>query len=382
MKIRDLKIRQIFTTNLLHTLEVEVFTTKVKARASVPIGTSKSKHEAVFIQTKRAIEKFGLIKKHFLDEFDEQKDVDSLLHIIDKTENFEQIGGNLALAISSACLKAFALEAGEEVYEYLGQKKIPKPICNVAGGWKGQSDVQEFLLLPSDQTSFFESTERIAKAYLELGKQLSKLDPSFKFARNLESAWVTSLSTEQLLSTLGRLIQSRELRVGLDVAASSLWNGEAYVYSGKQLSSMQQIEYMVNLAQSYNLAYLEDPIQQDDFTSFSTLTKNLPKVLVCGDDLLATNLRRLKHGVEMNAVSAVLIKPNQVGTVSDTIEFFEEAKRNRLATVFSHRSGETEEALVCHLAVGLGADYIKLGIAGERTVKVNELIRIEERISS
>jgi enolase len=385
MRVKKLEIRKIFSTKSTETLEVELETQKAKVRASVPVGTSRGRHEATYLPVEEAIRKFYIIRRHFTsEEFSDQKDVDNMLHIIDKSEGFQEIGGNLALAISSAFLKAFAAEEGKEVFEFLGGKKIPKPLCNVVGGWKeNKSDIQEFLLLPVHQEKFYDSIKKISNAYLQLGDLLSKSDPLFNYGRNAESAWITTLPMEEVLELLTKVANENLLKIGLDVAASQLWDGNryyVYTYSNKIFNWREQIDFMLELMRNYPIIYLEDPFHEEDFISFSTLTSMVSGKIICGDDLYTTNLERLKHGLDFKATNAVLIKPSQVGTITDTINFVKEAKKNKLITVFSHRSSETEDTLMCHLAVGLECDYIKLGISGERTVKINEMIRIEEKL--
>ena len=379
MRVLDLKIRKVFASNSKDTIEIEASTKKGKVHASVPFGTSKSKYEVRYLPFSQVMSNFVSIKKYFLDEFDSLKDVDELLHTIDKTEDFREIGGNLALAISSVFLKAFALEEGVPIFLYLNKNPtMPKPVCNVAGGWKGQSDIQEFLLLPLHQERFIESMEGIMESYLKLGDELKKIDPTFNYSKNLESAWVTSLNSEKILDAISK-VKGENLMIGLDVAASNLWNGEKYVYKDKQLSTMQQIDYMIELSRRYKIFYVEDPFHQDDFVSFSVFTKN-SNCLVVGDDIYATNIKRLKAGLDIKTTNAVLVKPNQIGTITDALEFVKEAKKNNMKVVVSHRSAETDDNLLSHLAVGFGADYFKLGVSGERIVKINEMIRIEEMI--
>jgi len=387
MRVRSLNIREILAVNAQKTLEVGIETTKVKARASVPIGTSTGKYEAKYLPTEDARRKFMLIRRHFASEpLESQKDVDDLIHIIDKTSDFHEIGANLALAISSACLKAFAAEENMEVWEYLAnvhkiKPEPPKPVSVVCGGWNGISDIQEFLLLPVHQESFSEIAYRIADAYREFGHVLNKEDPTFEWAENLESGWVTNLRTEEILHFLSKIADKNLLKIGLDVAASQLWKGNNYVYPNNNLilSPLQQKNFVEDLMRHFpSIHYIEDPFQQEDFVTFSVLTKEFNQKLIVGDDLYATQVGRLKHGVSFQATNSVIIKPNQVGTITDTINFVKLAKENHLKTIFSHRSGETEDTLICHLAVGLASDYIKLGIAGERISKVNEMIRIED----
>jgi enolase len=379
MRVLDLKIRKVFASNSKDTIEIEATTKKGKVHASVPFGTSKSKYEVRYLPFNQVVSNFVSIKKYFLDEFDSIKDVDELLHTIDKTEDFREIGGNLALAISSVFLKAFALEEGVPIFSYLNKNPtMPKPVCNVAGGWKGQSDIQEFLLLPLHQERFIGSMEEIMESYLKLGDELKKIDPTFNYSKNLESAWVTSLNSEKILDAISK-VKGENLMIGLDVAASNLWDGEKYSYKDKQLSTMQQIDYMIELSRRYKIFYVEDPFHQDDFVSFSVFTKN-SNCLVVGDDIYATNIKRLKAGLDIKTTNAVLVKPNQIGTITDALEFVKEAKKNNMKVVVSHRSAETDDNLLSHLAVGFGADYFKLGVSGERIVKINEMIRIEEMI--
>lgn len=390
MRVRDLRIREIFATNSQKTIEVEIETKKGVVRSSVPMGTSRGKYEVRYLSTESVLRRFHIIKRHFISEFKDQKDVDDTLRIIDKTPDFRDIGGNLALAISSAFLKAFALEAEQEVFEYLATQtkeklNIPKPICNIIGGGKhsGRIDIQEFLLLPVHQKSFLNSITKIADAYWTGGKKLKASDPTFVFGKNIESAWVSNLSFEEILEMMTSVANEYLLKLGVDFAASQLWDGNRYYvyrYSNKILSVYEQIRFIKELVRNYPIIYIEDPFHEDDFTSFSILTHELQPKLIVGDDLYSTNLKKLKEGLDFKATNAIIIKPNQVGTITDTIEVIKEAKKNKMITIVSHRSGETEDTLICHLAVGLGCDYIKLGISGERTVKINEMIRIEEKI--
>ncbi|MDI6806320.1 MAG: hypothetical protein QMD14_00700 [Candidatus Aenigmarchaeota archaeon] len=385
MKVKNLRIRQIFSTTSQKTIEVELEIVKGIVKSSVPMGTSVGKHEACCLPVEKAIKNLHLIKREFLaKEFSTQEEVDSLLHGLDGTRNFSKLGGNLALALSSAFLKGFALDSDKEVFEFLSKKpSIPKPICNVVGGWKGQSDIQEYLLLPTVQKSFFESVERISSAYHEIGKYLREFDKNFNFGKNIESAWVTTLNHERILEIITQIATQKFLRLGLDLAASQLFDGKNYVYAdGRKLPSLEQLNFVSGLVEKYPIDYIEDPFEEDDFISFSKLRARLEEKLVAADDLVATNLNRLKIGIVQKAINAIIIKPNQVGTISDVIEFVREAKRNNITTIVSHRSGETEDTLICHLATGLGCDFIKLGISGERTTKINEMIRIEEKLAS
>ncbi len=390
MKIQELKIRKILASNTKFTLEVEGRINEFRERASVPFGTSRGKHEAVYLPINSAMISFEKVKKSLLREnFEDVKDVDKTLRIIDGTENFSKIGANVALAISYVCAKLFAKIEEKEIYEYISEiartePSIPRPICNVIGGGKhgGSTEIQEFHILPIHEKSFSESISTIARKYTEIAEELKKTDPFFSHSRNLESAWLTSFTHEKILEVLEKF-SNEDYRIGIDFAASHLWDEkfQRYVYPflGAKLNIQQQVNFVSSLLRDYPITFVEDPFEEDDFISFSTLTSLFPGKIICGDDLYATNVKRLRKGIEFKSSNAVLIKPNQVGTITDTIEFVKLAKRHNIVCVMSHRSGETEEIILSHLAVGLGCDFFKLGIGGERAVKINEILRIEER---
>ena len=370
MEVKDLKLRKILATNSKETVEVELVTERGSIRSSVPIGTSVGKYEVKWLEVNKVLKIFPKIKKRLKSkEFHSQDEVDLELKKLDGTPNFSRIGGNLALGISSAFLKAFTLGNDQEVFEYLGGKKLPKPLCNVAGGWV-DSEIQEFLVFPKKQRSFREEIFKIAEFYLKLGESLRKKDKSFKFSKNYESAWVSNLRTEEILDLIKKEAKKYGLLIGVDVAGN---------YSGRKKEG--QFDFISSLIKKFSLKYVEDPFEESDFKSFASLQKKFKKVIVCGDDLIATNPRRLKLAIKKKAVSGVIVKPNQVGTISDTIKVVGEAKRHKITTIISHRSGETEDTLICHLAVGLESEFAKIGISGERIVKINELIRIEEKIA-
>jgi len=389
MRIKNIKIREILATNAKKTLEAEIETFKGKVRASVPIGTSRGRYEAKYLPTDQAIRKFLMIKRYFTSEdFSDMEAVDTLLRSIDNTSDFRDIGGNVALAVSSAFLKALALDEGKEVYEYvweLTKQKdkpiMPKPISNVLGGWYN-SDIQEYLLLPIHQISFKDSIEKISAAYLEIAEVLKQKDKNFLFSRNLESGWVSTSNFEDILNILTSISKKHLLKIGLDMAASHLWDGNNYAYkqSGLRLSKINQISFIEDLMKRYSILYVEDPFHEDDYVSFGALNLRMDGRIICGDDLYVTNIDRLRYGIESKSSNAILIKPNQVCTITDVIKTVEEAKKNKMITIFSHRSSDTEDTINSHLAVGLGSEYVKFGLAGERTNKINELIRIEENL--
>jgi enolase len=401
MLIKGMKIRKVFATNSLPTIEIEIRTVEGTVRSTVPMGTSTSGHEAMYFPVDDVIRRFSIVSRYFRTHtFESPADVDTTLHIIDKTPGFKEIGGNLATGVSAAFLKAFALEAGRELFQYVydytkqaekhreRQKKfqMPIPLANVVGGWHGQSDIQEFMLLPAKQNSFADSAVALSEAYHDLREEIKEKDAAFSYTKNLESAWVTNLNHHTVLKLLAKVANEagndNALKIGLDVAASNLWDRRHYIYKHKKMIRVEQLDFITDLAKNFPITYIEDPFEENDFVSHATLTHRLSErgVLVCGDDLYATNTERLKIGIEQKSTNAVIVKPNQIGTITDTINFVEEARKQGMKTVMSHRSGTTEDMLICHLAVGLACDYVKFGISGERVAKINEMIRIEEKL--
>jgi enolase len=370
MKVKQIKLREILATNSKRTIEVEIETNKGRARYGVPMGTSTGKYEVKSYPFEHIAKSFSLIKNHFIGRnFSSQEEVDNEIKKIDGTNDFRNIGGNLALGISASFLKGFALESGVEVFEYLGGRLLPKPLCNLAGGWH-DSEIQEFLVFPKAQKSFKQEIFNIASIYLELEKLLEKEDKKFLHGKNLESAWTTSLKTEKILDLLLKHFQGRNIHLGVDVAGN---------YNKR--SPKQQYTFMSKLITRYNLKYVEDPFKEDEFELFASLKRSNRNVFVCGDDLIATNLLRLEEALRRDAINAIIVKPNQIGTITDVKKVVEYAKRHNVLTVMSHRSGETEDALIAHLAVGLECDLAKIGISGERICKINEFIRIEDKLN-
>jgi len=227
----------------------------------------------------------------------------------------------------------------------------------------------------------------------KIGALLRKADQNFTVGRGDEGAWAPNIENEEALKMLFKACeevseeQSIECRAGLDVAASSFWNPKesVYVYSieGKKRDSGEQLEFMLHLIEDYNLAYVEDPFEEDDYESFAELTKKVKNCLICGDDLFVTNRERLTQGIKMCAGNSLIVKTNQVGTLTDAWETTRLAKRAGYVPVMSHRSGETTDTHIAHLAVGFSCPVIKTGVLhGERVAKINELIRIEENLGN
>jgi len=403
--IKKIIARKVFNSRGELTLEVEVHTSKSVGRAAAPSGASKGKHEVVPFPTGGINEAIRRVKelvepKLLGKSVLEQREIDEALHEIDGTENFSRIGGATALAISVAVANAAANSMNIPLAKYIGggANQLPLPLGNVVGGGKhapGKSiDVQEVLVIPTNPPSYFQAFLAVVKVHKEVGRKLKDEDPSFTGGRNDEGAWTTTLPLDKVLDIVARACEkvSAEvdfsIRIGLDVAASSLWNDaeQRYVYrfEGVRRTTEEQYEYISRLIDEYELVYVEDPFHEEDFASFAKLTiKYGSKALICGDDLFVTNADRLREGISASAANAIIIKPNQVGTLSDAIETTKLALENKITPVVSHRSGETTDDYIAHFAVAMEAPIIKTGVlGGERIAKHNELIRIEEFLGS
>jgi len=401
--IEDITARKILNSRGNTTVEVDVTTIDGFGRASAPSGASTGKAEtAPFPEggVEEAIRKVEeLIAPEVIGLYaDEQEEIDTLLHELDETEDFRNIGGNTAYAVSLAVADAAADSYDLPLFQYLGgslASDLPCPLGNVVGGGKHAlgkaTDIQEFLVLPIGAPSFSNAVEANAAIHRRLKALLRKVDPNFTGGKGDEGAWAPNVSNVEALEAVSgacREVSEEagfECRPGLDVAASSLWDTEKrrYVYTrdGLRRDSGEQIEYVLNLIEKHTLVYVEDPVHEDDFEGFKELTAKSSGCLICGDDLFVTNVKRLSEGITKGAGNSIIIKMNQVGTLTDTWAATRLAQENSYVPVVSHRSGETAASHIAHLAVAFRAPIIKTGVVGgERIAKLNELIRIEETL--
>jgi len=373
-------------------------------RAAAPSGVSKGKHEVVYFPeggVDASIEKVReLITPKLMGvAVGEQEKIDGLLHELDGTSDFSKIGGNAAVAISMAVAKAAASALGKPLYKYLGGSRairLPYPLGNVLGGGahagKKAPDIQEFLAIPIGAKRFTDAAFANAQVHKKVRWLIEGKDPTFPGGKNDEVAWAPNMDNFEALEILARGCEEIasevgfEMKLGLDVASSGLYHAKRkkYVYERGNLSrdEGEQIDFILELIEAYKLFYIEDPLHEEDFNGFAELTRKAGKrCLICGDDIFATNVERLQKGLEKKAANAVIIKPNQIGTLSDTLATVKLAKEHDYVPVVSHRSGDTPDETIAHLAVAWDCPMIKTGVAGgERVAKLNELIRIEEEL--
>lgn len=396
MIIEDILARRIFDSRGNPTIEIDIFTDDgCFGRAAAPAGASTGSYEAVAIPVDDAIAKVEseigdqLIGENTAD----QEEIDALLHEIDGTDNFSNIGGNTAVAISMANAWAAADSFKMPLYRYLGSpyQWMPYPLGNVIGGGahaKGATDIQEFLVTPIGAPTIDDAVLANTLVHKRVKKILT--DDGIICGKGDEGGWAPQIKDAKAFEVVNRAVSevSNELnfsiRFGLDVAASELWDGNKYVYKDAQRSREEQIKYIAGLVDQYNLYYVEDALQENDYEGFAQLTDMVgDRCLICGDDLFVTNVSRLEKGIEEIAANCILIKPNQIGTVTDTFNAIKLAKNYGYSCVMSHRSGETTDFSIAHLAVAFGCEMIKTGIVGgERIAKLNELIRIGEEIGN
>ncbi|MAF50940.1 MAG: phosphopyruvate hydratase, partial [Nanoarchaeota archaeon] len=325
-----------------------------------------------------------------IEKFEELEKIERYVKSHDFSESFEKIGGNVLVALELAVLKA---ASDKELYTFLNKKvkKLPTPLGNCVGGGKhGQGpDFQEFLILPQVK-KFDEACQINIDVYKNLKEELKKHDRNFVGAKTTEGGWSCSLSNLEVLSIMKKVVNkvgdeyNKDVKIGLDIAGDSLWNGRKYEYKKfsrvqqkRNLSKEDQVDIVRKIIRNHKLAYVEDPLNDGDFDGFKELKKE--NCLICGDDLIATNPERLE--LSKDKISAVIIKPNQIGSLLKTKEVIDIAKKNKIIPVMSHRSGETTDNAISHLAVGWECNLIKTGIiGGERVSKLNELLRISELI--
>lgn len=395
--IRSIQLRTILDSRGNPTVEADVLTDSGFGRSAAPSGASTGLHEAKVKDPKEAVPYAitHIIPDLIGTDSCDQVGFDSYLREVDGTPDFSTIGANVSVALSLANAKAAASSLGIELYSYLGGVFVPEmplPLGNIIGGGVhalGATDIQEFLVVATGadgptQAAFANAmVHRRAKDLLKKqGRVCGKGD---------EGAWAPQISDLEAFEILRQAVEevsdtlSLQISMGIDVAASRMWNHEKGCYVDREASRSTPdfIAYLAELVDRYQIVYLEDPLHEEDFAGFADLTAQVgDRCLVCGDDLFVTNASRIAEGIEAGSANCVLIKPNQVGTLTDTFEAIHLAHLHGMDTVMSHRSGETTDSTIAHLATAFGCVFLKTGVVGgERIAKLNELIRIEEQIA-
>jgi len=364
--------------------------------ATSPAGKSTGSHEVISYPLVKGLpnidESLKFFKKNKLSinqafTFDNQEEFDSFLEELDESPDFKEIGGNLAIALSMLFMKYSAKKENKLLFQYLNTKPkikdLPKPLGNVFGGGVHSEDgipVQEFLIL-NEKKLLSENVKLNIDIYKTIQNELHK--KKIFFGKNDEGAIEAKLSFDNAINLMENAIDkvNEKSKYGLDVAGSEFYKDKKYYFEKKKYSEKEFVNFWKEFLKKHkNLVYLEDPFFEDSFDAFAELQKKT-KALVCGDDLYTTNVNRLALGIKKKSTNSILIKPNQIGTITRMQETIKLANKNNIKCVISHRSGETIDNTIAHLAVGLKIPYIKTGtVSGERLAKLNELIFIEKLI--
>ena len=395
MIIKDIKLRKIIDSRGNSTVEADISTNDGFGRAAAPAGASTGTFEAQAWPENNIDLGISHARKKLIPLLTgipagDQKVFDDIIKNEDGTKNLQNVGGNISVALSLACAKAAADSKNIPLFEHVSKTKsysIPAPMSNVLGGGAhaiGGTDIQEYLVTSFDN-DVNTAIETNAAVHKEVAKILKEKFPNIALGKGDEGAWVAPLENVEALELVTKAVDNVhketgvEIRTGLDVAASEFYKNGKYVYKEQILTPEEQVDFMLGLIEEYDLHSVEDPLDQNDFQSWASLTDQTDSLII-GDDLYVTNSERLKQGIDMKSTNSILIKPNQIGTLTDTIETVELARNSDMATVISHRSGETTDTSIAHLGVAFESHAIKTGImGGERIAKLNELVRISEK---
>ena len=395
MIIKDINLRKIIDSRGNPTVEADIVTNEGFGRAAAPAGASTGTFEAQAWPKNNVELGISNAKENVIPSLigiasNDQETFDETIKDKDGTKNLQNVGGNIAVALSLACAKAAADSKNIPLFEHVSKTKsysIPAPMSNVLGGGAhaiGGTDIQEYLVTSFDN-DVNTAIETNAAVHKEVAKILKEKFPNIALGKGDEGAWVAPLENVEALELVTKAVDNVqketgvEVRTGLDVAASEFYKNGNYVYKEQTLTPEEQVDFMLGLIEEYDLHSVEDPLDQNDFESWASLTDQTDSLII-GDDLYVTNSERLKEGIEKKSTNSILIKPNQIGTLTDTIKAVEMAKGAEMATVISHRSGETTDSSIAHLGVAFESHAIKTGImGGERIAKLNELVRISEK---
>ena len=406
MKIQNIKAREVLDSRGNPTVEVDVILENgILGRAIVPSGVSTGSREALELRDNdskykgkgvlKAVNNVNTIIREKLISMDamNQKLIDKTLIELDGTENKSKLGANAILGVSMATLKAASLASGKPLYRYVGDgTTLPIPMMNILNGGvhaDNNLDFQEFMIIPNDYT--FKERLRIGSEVFHTLKQVLK-EKGYNTNVGDEGGFAPNLkSNKEALDIIVEAIKRAnytpgvDVNIALDIAASELYEDGMYNLKGenKKLNTNELIEFYQELCSNYPIISIEDPVDENDWEGFKLITNKLgDKIQLVGDDLFVTNKKYLKYGIEHKAGNAILLKVNQIGTITETLETIELAKKNGYKTIISHRSGETEDTIIADLAVGLNLGQIKTGSLSrtDRVCKYNQLLRIEEEL--
>lgn len=407
MKIKNVIGREILDSRGNPTVEVDVILENgMMARAAVPSGASTGEREALELRdgdksrfmgkgVLKAVENVNTVIRDRVVgmEVEDQRAIDNAMIELDGTETKSKLGANAILGVSMACLKAAAMNAGKPLYAYVGNgTTLPVPMMNIINGGAhadNSLDFQEYMIIPQADT--IHERVRIGSEVFHNLKNVLK-EHGYATGVGDEGGFAPDLKSNKegfalIMEAINRAgYTDKDVKLGIDVAASEFYKDGKYVLAGEgvSLTTDELIEYYKDLISKYPIITIEDPVDENDWEGFTKVTQEIgDKVQLVGDDLFVTNKKYLQKGIDNHAGNAILIKVNQIGTISETIDTINLAKANGYNTVISHRSGETEDTTIADLAVGLDLGQIKTGSMSrtDRMCKYNQLLRIEEELS-
>ena len=412
-RIVSIHARQILDSRGNPTVEAEVLTeNRVMGRAAVPSGASTGKHEAVELRdgdkgiylgkgVLKAVENIKTSINKELNGIDVsgQALIDQKMIDLDGTPNKANLGANSMLAVSLACAKAAAEESGQSLYSYIGgvnARELPIPMMNILNGGShadNSIDFQEFMVMPVGATSFSEALQMGTEVFHHLKAELQAQGHSTNVGD--EGGFAPNLgSNEEAIQVVLKAIESAgytpgvDMYIAMDAAASEFYNAEENIYhfhqsTGEKLTPSEMVNFWADWAEKYPILSIEDGLDEDDWEGWKDLTEKIgDKVQLVGDDLFVTNVDRLGRGINNGIANSILVKVNQIGTLTETVNAVKMAQENSYTSVMSHRSGETEDTTIADLAVALNCGQIKTGSASrsDRMAKYNQLLRIEEML--
>ena len=399
--ISSIRGRIVFNSRGSKTIEIDVVTDgKFIGRACAPSGASVGKFEAQSFPENKPEEALSMLNANinrFLGlQAEDLQAVYDVLRSIDKTDNYGKIGGSVAYALTIAAVDSAANSLGVPLFKLLKPSKpykFPFPLGNILGGGAhagpGTPDIQEILACPVGAENIIDALEMNFNLHRETRNVIESLDKRFTYGKGDEGAWAPNVNNDQALEIIEKAVRNcgytlgKDMAIGIDFASSSFWNEEKQLYDyarqGIKRDTGEQIEFANRLIHDYKLIYAEDPMHEGDFESMAVLNKKNPNTLITGDDMLVTNAGRLREAVKYGACSGAILKVNQAGSLYEALDFAKECKKNNIKIITSHRSGESTDSHISHIAIATSSKMLKSGVlGGERIAKLNELVRLIE----
>jgi enolase len=387
--ITSIRGRIVFNSRGSKTIEIDIVTdSKFMGRACAPSGASVGKFEAQsFPENKpeKALRTLNANINKFVGLHAENlQEVYDALRSIDKTDNYSKIGGSVAYALSIAAVDSAAKALDVPLFELLKPSKpykFPRPLGNILGGGAhagpGTPDLQEILVCPLGAKNIIDALEMNFNVHSETRKVIESIDKHFTYGKGDEGAWAPNVNNDQALEIVEKAVRNcgytlgRDIAMGVDFASSSFWDEEKQMYD----YARQGLKMM----RDFKLLYAEDPVHEGDFESMAVLNKNNPRTLLTGDDMIVTNAGKVREAAKYRACSGAILKVNQAGSLYESVKFAEECKKNNIEIITSHRSGESVDSHISHIAIATSSKMLKSGVlGGERIAKLNELVRLTE----